>query len=156
MHHHGQDAHLRRAAVVELDRALLQLRLLRERFPLGGERVAADRHVPRERTLDVLHHAEFKETNERHDLQEAQRRELRESREAVRHVRELQVHIVRQVAGESVVLLNQVSRDGEHGDAAVLDLHVPETVEALLVLVDQEAQGVVEAEGGLRAELALE
>ncbi|CAN0569428.1 unnamed protein product, partial [Ectocarpus sp. 12 AP-2014] len=50
----------------------------------------------------------------------------------------------------------QVTGDGEHRDAPVLHLHVPEALEPLLVGVGQEAERVPESEWGLRADLRLE
>ena len=49
-----------------------------------------------------------------------------------------------------------MAHDGEHRNAAVLHLHVPEALEPLLVGVGQEAERVPEAEGGLGADLGLE
>ena len=51
---------------------------------------------------------------------------------------------------------DDVSEEGELGDAPVLDLYVPEAVEPLLVGVVEEAEGIEEAEGRLGAELGLE
>ena len=51
---------------------------------------------------------------------------------------------------------HEVAEDGEHGDAAVLDLDGAEAVEALLVGVGEEAERVPEAERRLGADLALE
>ena len=156
MYHHGQDAHLRGAAVVELDRALGLLSLLGHGVPRRSEGVSADGEVPGEGALHVLHHSQLKEADERDDLGEARRRDLGQSRHAVGHVREREVRGVREHAGQAGVLLGQVAGDGEHRNAAVLDLHVPEALKALLVGVGQEAERVPEAEGGLGADLRLE
>ena len=51
---------------------------------------------------------------------------------------------------------DDLAEEGELADAPVLDLDVPEAVEALLVLPGQLAEVVEEAEGGLGAELVLE
>ncbi|CAM9091393.1 unnamed protein product, partial [Ectocarpus sp. 6 AP-2014] len=156
VHHEGEDAHLCRAAVVELDRALRRLGLLRHGVPRGPERVAAVREVSGEGALHVLHHRQLKETDEREDLGEARRGDLRQSGHTVRHVGERQVGRVRQHAGEAGVLLGQVAGDGEHSNAPVLHLHVAEALEPLLVSVGKEAERVPEPEGGLRADLGLE
>jgi hypothetical protein len=49
-----------------------------------------------------------------------------------------------------------VAEHAEHTDAAVLDLHVAEAIEALLVSIGEEAKRVEEAERRLSANLALE
>jgi hypothetical protein len=49
-----------------------------------------------------------------------------------------------------------LAEEGKLGDLAVLELDVAEAVEGLLVGPVEEAEGIVELEGGLGAELALE
>ncbi len=68
--HHGENAHLRSTAVVELDCALLKLGLLVERLPLLLEGVDP-RHVAREGALLLLHDEELEEADEHHDLGDA-------------------------------------------------------------------------------------
>eukprot|EP00307_Rebecca_sp_RCC1486_P014930 CAMPEP_0119405622 /NCGR_PEP_ID=MMETSP1335-20130426/217_1 /TAXON_ID=259385 /ORGANISM="Chrysoculter rhomboideus, Strain RCC1486" /LENGTH=134 /DNA_ID=CAMNT_0007429641 /DNA_START=134 /DNA_END=535 /DNA_ORIENTATION=+ len=89
VHHERQDAHLRCAALVKLDRALLDLGLLGERVPAEvDEAVAevADKLVAGAR--DVLHHEELEEANEGEDLRNALNRDDIERRKARRHVSE--------------------------------------------------------------------
>ena len=50
----------------------------------------------------------------------------------------------------------EVAGHGEHRDAAVLELDLAEAVELLLVGVLEEALGIEEAQGRLRAELLRE
>ena len=156
VHHHGKDAHLRGAAVVELDRALGGLGLRGHGVPRGTEGVSPEGKVSREGALNVLHDRQFKEADERDDLREARRGDLREGRYTVRHVSEREVGGVGEHAGQAGVLLGKVAGDGEHSNAAVLDLHIPEALEPLLVGVGQEAERVPEAEGRLGADLGLE
>ena len=155
VHHHSQDAHLCGASVVELDRALRLLGLLGERLPRRPEGVAAVCEVPGEGALNVLHHCKLQESYERHDLGEAERGDLGEGRHTVRHVSEGEVRRSGQHARQAHVLLYDVAEHREHGDAAVLDLHVPEAVEALLVRIIEKAKRVPEAERGLRPDLGL-
>ncbi len=91
-------------------------------------RLATQRHVAREGTLLLLHHADLEETDESDDLEESERGELRERSQTVGHVREREVGRGREHAREAEVLLNEVTSNRQHGDAAVLDLHVPEAV----------------------------
>lgn len=81
---------------------------------------------------------------------------LAEGAKAVRHVREGLVVRDGEHAGEAYVLLDDVAQHGEHTDASVLDLHVPETVEPLLVGVLQPVERVPIAERRLHAEFVLE
>jgi hypothetical protein len=54
-------------------------------------------------------------------------------------------------------LLDEVSSDGEHTDASVLDLDVTETVELLLVLaIFNQAKGIEESKRSLGTELTFE
>mmetsp|Transcript_28385 Transcript_28385/g.72062 ORF Transcript_28385/g.72062 Transcript_28385/m.72062 type:complete len:213 (+) Transcript_28385:113-751(+) len=156
VHHEREDAHLRRAAVVELDSALGELGLLVERVPAEVERAVAevaDKLVAS--ALNVLHHGELEEAHEREDLREAGRRHDRERREAGRHVSEREA--VRELAREADAgRRHDVAKDGEHADAAVLDLDEAEAVEALLVGAVEQVERVDEAERRLRAELRLE
>ena len=68
--HHGEDAHLRCTAVVELDRALLKLSLLVEGLPLLLEGVDT-RHVAGEGALLLLHDEELEEADEDDNLGDA-------------------------------------------------------------------------------------
>lgn len=95
-----------------------------------GPRVwlATQRHVAREGTLLLLHHADLEETNERDDLEESERGELRQRSQTVGHIREREVGRGREHAREAEVLLDEVASHGQHRNAAVLDLHVPKAV----------------------------
>ena len=65
----------------------------------------------------------------------------------------VQVDAARQVEAGA---RREVADEGEHGDAPVLELHIAEPLELLPVAVRAEVERVVEAEGGLRADLLLE
>ena len=53
-------------------------------------------------------------------------------------------------------LLGEVSDDGKHGNASVLDLDVSEAVESLLVSVGDKSEGIEEAERRLGTEFVSE
>ena len=156
VHHHGEDAHLRGAPVVELDRALGGLGLLGHAVPCRLEDVAAGRAVPGEGALHLLHHEQLVAADRQDDLEGAQGGDLRERGESVGHVREREVLLEGEHARQAGVLLYHVPHDGEHSNASVLDLHVPEAVEPLLVRVRHESERVPEPDRGLRADLGLE
>lgn len=77
-------------------------------------------------------HLGLEEADEEEDLDEAVKGDLGEGGDAVGAVREREVSGGSEHAREAEVLGGDVAEDGEHSDAAVLDLNVPEAVEALL------------------------
>eukprot|EP00307_Rebecca_sp_RCC1486_P007571 CAMPEP_0119434010 /NCGR_PEP_ID=MMETSP1335-20130426/50449_1 /TAXON_ID=259385 /ORGANISM="Chrysoculter rhomboideus, Strain RCC1486" /LENGTH=206 /DNA_ID=CAMNT_0007459861 /DNA_START=518 /DNA_END=1134 /DNA_ORIENTATION=- len=150
VHHEREDAHLRGAPVVELDRALELLRLGRELVPAKVNVAVAE--VTRELRLarHVLHHAQLEEADEGEDLGKASWWHHRERREARRHLVEREAD--REVTREAHARRrHDVAKDGEHADAAVLDLDEAEAVEALLVGAVEQVERVDEAERRLRA-----
>ena len=74
----------------------------------------------------------LKKADEEEDLDEAVKGNLRERGDAVGAVREGKARRGGEHAGEPEVLCGDVAQDGEHRNAPVLDLHVPEAVEPLL------------------------
>ena len=92
-------------------------------------RLAAQRHVAWEGTLLLLHHADLEEADEGDDLEEPKSGDLRQRGKAVRHIGEREVRGGREHAGQAEVLLDEVASDGQHRNASVLDLNVPEAVE---------------------------
>lgn len=92
-------------------------------------RLATQRHVAWEGTFLLLHHADLEEADEGDDLEEPKSRDLRQRGQAVRHVSERNVRGGREHAGQAEVLLDEVASDGQHRNASVLDLDVPEAVE---------------------------
>mmetsp|Transcript_1135 Transcript_1135/g.3181 ORF Transcript_1135/g.3181 Transcript_1135/m.3181 type:complete len:227 (-) Transcript_1135:2-682(-) len=155
VHHEREDAHLRGTAVVELDGALGLLLLGGERVPAEVESAVAEVTGELGLASHVLHHRELEEAHEGEDLGKAGRGHDLEGLEAVGHVREGKA--VRNLAGQAHASRgHDVAEHSEHADAAVLHLHVAEAVKALLVSLVEEAEGVEEAERGLRADLRLE
>merc|ERR1719287_89946 len=159
--HEAEDAKHGRAAVVELDGALGELGLLVEGVPaevnvavveVAHELVAGSR--------DIAHEGALQHANEGDQLHEAGSGDgvwANEGGNAVGEGVEGVAGVVN-VAGEvEPGTGGDLAQEGKLGDAAVLDLDVTETVEALLGAVTVEhAEGVVEPERGLGAELVLE
>merc|ERR1719282_37181 len=160
--HEAEDAQHGRAAVVELDGALDELGLLVELVPAEVDGAVAE--VPRElagrgAVGRVLHHAELEEAAERDDLPESGVGDgvgTDDGRDAVREGVErvaLRVDAATEVDPRAG---GDLAEEGEHADAAVLELDEAEAVEPLLIGVVEHAERVVEAERVLGAELALE
>jgi len=148
--HEAKDAHLRRAAVVKLDGALLDLGLFVEGVPAEVNEAVAE--VPwelaRRRAVGgVLHDARLQQANESQDLEPAHRWHFPEVVQASANFGELLAG-VSDAAGEThPVGSGHVAQERKHGNAAVLDFHVPEAVKALLVGLVQEAERVPDARG---------
>eukprot|EP00306_Pavlova_sp_CCMP459_P022624 CAMPEP_0185564386 /NCGR_PEP_ID=MMETSP1381-20130426/65078_1 /TAXON_ID=298111 /ORGANISM="Pavlova sp., Strain CCMP459" /LENGTH=225 /DNA_ID=CAMNT_0028178323 /DNA_START=583 /DNA_END=1258 /DNA_ORIENTATION=+ len=148
----SQPKYLRGAAVVELDGALLRLHLGAVRVPAKVDEAVPE--VSRELRLarDVSHDKELEEANEGTDLRAALGGHHGEGLEASGHGREGESK--GQVAGEAHAGgSHDVAEDSEHGDAAMLELHVAKAVKPRLVRVLEEAERVEEAERGLSANL---
>mmetsp|Transcript_25332 Transcript_25332/g.56099 ORF Transcript_25332/g.56099 Transcript_25332/m.56099 type:complete len:231 (-) Transcript_25332:40-732(-) len=144
--HQGEDAHLRGAAVVELDGGLLVDGGL---VPAGGLELSS---------LDVIlagAEADLDNADETDDLGNASSGDGVKSAKAVLDggERHADGDFTRQAHTRCG---HQVAEDGKHGDAAVLVLDVPEAVESVLVGLGEETQRIPEAEGGLGADGGLE
>merc|ERR1719384_984809 len=158
--HEPEDPAHGRPPVVELDGPLGQLGLLVERVPPEGQRSVAevpDVLVPG--PGDVLHDVRLEESAEEEDLGEPSLGDGVGSLEGGPPVgdgvegRAVVADGAREVdAGAG----DDLTEERELRDASVLDLDVPEAIEAVLVGVVEEAEGVPEPEGGLGAELGLE
>ncbi|KAL7546552.1 hypothetical protein ACHAWF_009881 [Thalassiosira exigua] len=160
--HKAEDAHHGSAAVVELDSALLELGLLIEGVPAEVDVAVAEvtNELSGGSTVSgVLHDEELKEANEDKHLASSGSRDgvgAADGRETVGVGVE---GVSSPVDGSGEVVSGaggDLAKEGKLGDAAVLDLNVTEAVESLLVGIVKEAEGIVEAERGLGAELALE
>lgn len=77
-------------------------------------------------------HLSLEEADEEEDLHQAVKGDLRQGGDAVGAVGEGEARRGGKHAREAEVLCGDVAEDGEHSNAPVLDLHVPEAVEALL------------------------
>ena len=162
MDHKSKNAHHGGTAVVQLDSALGQLGLRVEGVPAEVDGAVAE--VTWEISGGgaiggVLHHTKLEGANEENNLGKARSGDgiraidggpaVGEGVERVPRV----VDVAREVdtgAGDDV------SQEGDLGNASVLDLDVTEAVESLLVGAIKQAEGIEEAERGLGSELGLE
>jgi len=157
--HEAEEAHLRGAAVVELNRALRGLSLLVKFVPAEVDGAVAE--VARELTRlgavgGILHHADFKESDEEEDLEGARNRHLLGAGPASVDVRELLASVANVAREAHACGSGQEASHAKHANAAVLDLHIAEAVEALLVSLVEEAKRVPAAKRRLSANLGLE
>jgi hypothetical protein len=153
--HKGKNSHLGSTALVELDGTLGHLGLLVEGVPAEVKGAVAE--VTDEFSSgDVLHDGELKETNEGNNLGNSDTRNGGKGAEAVGDIGERKAGVVN-VSGETDSgFLDEVSGDGKHADASVLDLDVTETVELLLVAISNQAEGIEESKRILGSELTFE
>jgi len=157
--HEAEEAHLCGAAVVELNCALGLLGLFVESIPAevnGAVAEVAGELARLGAVGGILHHEELEEAHEGEDLEGARHRHLGGASPAGLDGRERGASIV-DVAREAHARgSGQEARHAQHANAAVLELDVPEAVEALLVCVVEEAKRVPAAERRLSANLGLE
>ena len=154
----AKDAHHSGTALVELDGTLLELLLLGEGVPAE---VNAEGHVAEiagelAGSSNVAHDEELKPSDEEDNLEEAlagNRIGAVKGSEAVGDVGELTAAEVDGTAKVDTGTGDDVAKEGKHGNAAVLDLNVTETVELDLIAVSDKAEGVEEAKRGLGTEL---
>ena len=158
--HEAEDAELGGTAVVELDGALGDLLLLGEGVPAEVDVAVAE--VADELVAgsgDVLHDGDLEEADEGDHLADALEGDgvgAAEGGKAIGEGVEGVTGVVDVSGKVDAGAGDDVTEEGKHGDAAVLDLDVTEAVEALLVGTVEEAEGVEETKGGLDAELSLE
>uniref|UniRef100_A0A7S4JCC4 Uncharacterized protein n=1 Tax=Odontella aurita TaxID=265563 RepID=A0A7S4JCC4_9STRA len=160
--HEAKDAHHGGTAIVELDATLAELGLLVKGVPaeidetiteVTGE-VAGGGSIG-----GVLHDEELEDANEEDELSKSGLGDgiiAEEGGEAIGVGVEgvaLEVDVSREVKSGTG---HDLAEEGELRNAAVLDLNVPEALELLLRSIVEEAKGIVEAEGLLGADLALE
>ena len=153
--HKGKDSHLGGTALVELDGTLLHLGLLVEGVPSEVKSLVTE--VTDEFSSgDVLHDSEFKESDEGNDLANSGTLDGGKGGETVGDSGERKSLVVNVSGKTDSGLLDEVSSDGEHTDASVLDLDVTETVELLLVTIGDKSEGVEESKRSLGSELVFE
>jgi hypothetical protein len=160
MDHQSEDPELGGTAVVELDGALLELGLFVEGVPaevdpavaeVANELVASPR--------DVTHEGALKDADEGDDLHDPGGGDVVRAdeggnavgvaREGVSRVVDVSWEVDASAGGD-------LAQEGQHRNAAVLDLDVPEAVEALLIRVAELPERVEEPERRLDTELGLE
>jgi len=146
--HEGEDAHHGGAALVELLGAELVLLLLGGVADEADGEAGSGAEVAGEGSRVLAPDGELEEADEEEDLGDAGEGDLVQGGEARGDVLEADALLDGEVAAETEAGGGpEVAEEGELGDAAVLELDVTEAVEALLVGVLQEAEGIVEAEG---------
>mmetsp|Transcript_19078 Transcript_19078/g.30842 ORF Transcript_19078/g.30842 Transcript_19078/m.30842 type:complete len:230 (+) Transcript_19078:172-861(+) len=148
--HQGKDTHLGSAAVVQLNGALGVLLLV---IPTGG--IHAGLAVGLQLLLD-LGKAQLNQANETDGLGHTSGRQGGQSLQAGGEAGELVASKVVGARKTDTSGGHQVTKDGEHGNAAMLDLHSAEAIKALLVSLGQQAQRIPEAQRGLHTNLVLE
>jgi hypothetical protein len=157
MYHESQNTHLGGTAVVELDATLSQLGRRIEFVPAKvNEAVTEVANEFVSSSWHGLHEANFHGENEEKDLGNTGSRDGAQRSEAIRDVGKFQSGVVNVSRETDAVLRREVSNNSNHGDTAVLDLNVSETVEPFLVTVGNQAEGVEEAKRNLGTELVLE
>ena len=156
MDHEAKDAHHGGTAVVELDGTLGKLGLLIEGIPAEVEGAVAEIAGELGLAGDVLHDEELEDANEGDNLEEALLGDGVGAVDGGKTVGEGIEGITGGVdAARKVdaVAGDDLAEEGKLTDTAVLDLNVTEAVEALLVGILKEAEGVKETKGGLDTEL---
>jgi nucleotide-binding universal stress UspA family protein len=158
--HEAKDAHHGGTAVVELDGTLGELGLLIEVVPDEVDVAVAEvAHELVAGSFDIAHEGAFQHSNEGNELYESGGGDGVRSDEGGDAIGEgvKGVAGVVDVAGKVESSAGgDLPEEGQLTDAAVLDLHVTEPVEALLSDVAVErAERIVEAERRLGAELVL-
>ena len=104
---------------------------------------------------NVLHDTDLEAANEEDQLQKSSGRKARDGSESVGNVGERvsgKVNVSREADSG---LLDEVSNDGKHGDAPVLDLGVTKTLKGLGVSVGDNSERIVESERSLGTKLVL-
>jgi len=160
VHHKSKDTHHGGAAVVELDGTLGKLGLFIESVPSEVKRSVTevtDKLVSG--SGDVLHDTNFEGGNEGDDLDKSSSRDGVWSRDGGPSVRVGGEGVTGVVDGSrkvDTVTGGDLSEEGKHTDASVLDFDVSETVELFLVTVLNESKRIVESKRRLGSENILE
>ena len=157
----AEDAKHSGAAVVELDGALLVLLLLGEHVPtvINAKGHVAEVSNVLALTSDITHDEELEPSDEEDDLKEPRLGNgvrAVECTEAIGDVRESATGKVNRATKVDARAGDNVSEEGKHGNASVLDLDKAKTVELGLVSIGDKSEGIEKAERGLDAELILE
>ena len=154
--HESKGSHHGGTAVVEFDGTLGKLGFLIEVVPSeveGSVTEVTDELVSG--SFDVLHDEKLKGTNEGNNLEQTFRRDGVRSRDGGPSVRERVEGISVLVDGSGkvdTVTGGDLSKEGKHTNAAVLDLDVSETVELFLVTVLDKSKRIKESKRRLGSE----
>ncbi len=154
MHHEREDAHLGSTAVVQLDGLLVveveSACLLGDSRKVLAELLASLLDIGLAKT-----EAKLKETDEEYGLNNTSQGKGVEDSKASLHGAE--GHARGDIEGQAVTGSGgDVTSDGKHRDAAMLDLNIAEAVEALLVGIFKQVEGIPKSERRLGTDLGLE
>ena len=154
--HKGKNSHLGGTAVVELNGTLLGLGLLVEGVPAEVDESIAE--VTRELSLtgNILHDSKLQESNEEEDLGKSTSRDLAEGSDTSGDGVEAGSRVVNVSGKTNSGGGNDVSKDSQLGDTAVLELDVTEAVEALLIGIIEHTKRIEESKRRLGTEGILE
>jgi hypothetical protein len=154
--HKGKDSHLGGTALVELDGALLELGLFIEGVPAEVDGSVTE--VTREFGFagHVKHDGRFEDSNKEKKLDKSTSGDLLEGGETVGDGRKGLSGEIDGSRKTDAGFLDEVSNNGEHRDASVLDLDGTEAVELLLVTIGDKAKGIEESKRSLGTELVFE
>jgi hypothetical protein len=153
--HQGKDTHLCGAALVQFNGTLLQLGFGIEGVPAEiNESVAEVTHEFS--SGDVLHDSQFQEANEGNDLGNTSGGDGGQGTETTWDIGKGLSGEVDQTGKADSGFGGQVTNDGKHADAAVLDFDVTKAVELFLVTVGHQSQRIEESKGRLGTEFVLE
>jgi hypothetical protein len=154
--HKGKDSHLSGTALVELDGALLELGLFIEGVPAEVDGSVTEVSREFSFTGEVKHDRGFEDSNKEEELNKSTSGDLLEGGETVGDGRKGLSGVVDGSRKTDAGLLDEVSNNGEHTDASVLDLDGTEAVELLLVTIGDKAKRIEESKRSLGTELVFE
>eukprot|EP00804_Cyclotella_cryptica_P028180 CCRYP_011040-RA/>CCRYP_011040-RA protein AED:0.21 eAED:0.21 QI:386/-1/0/1/-1/1/1/0/192 len=161
MDHESKNTHHGSTAVVELNGTLLELGLLIERVPAEVDvSVTEVSNMLVASSGNIAHEGALKDANESNDLDKSSSGDGVGAKESGDTIGERVERVTSIVDGSWEVDAStghNLSEEGELGDAAMLDLDVTETVEALLGAVTREhSEGIEESKRRLGTKLILE
>jgi hypothetical protein len=159
VHHESENTHLGSTSVVQLDGTLLELGLGSEVVPAEVEGSITEVTFELSSSSDILHDEKLEDSNEKDHLSESSCGDgirARDSGKAIWVVREGiagKVNVSRQVESGTG---DDLSKEGKHTNAAVLELNVTKAFELGLVTVSDKTERVVEAKRFLSTKFSLE
>ena len=153
--HQAKDAHHGGTSLVELNSALLQLGLIIEAIP-----AKVDGSVTEVTNVfssgDVLHDRGLKDTDEKQKLAQTSGGDGLERGETVGDIGKGGSRVVDIAREADAGFLDEVTDDGEHGNATVLEFDITKAVKLGLVTILDKTEGIEETKRRLGTELILE
>jgi hypothetical protein len=155
VNHQSEDTHLGGTSVVQFDGTLLHLDLRFEGVPAVVDGSVTE--VTNELSSgDVLHDGDLQSANEKEHLDKASSRDGGEGSESSGDGLKAGARVVNVTSKADSTLSGEVSSDGKHADASVLELDETQAVELGLVTVGDKAKGIPESKRNLGTELVFE